>query len=76
MANQITQEDSFMPYNISLTSNKARNICWDDFDINEETPSGASTTHTTHGILIQEVLPTYFEEVELREYTKNQRKKV
>ena len=30
-------------------------MCWDNFDINEETPSGAGTTHTTHGIVIQEV---------------------
>ena len=30
-------------------------MCWDNFDINEETPSGAGTTHTTYGIVIQEV---------------------
>ena len=25
-----------------------------EFDLNEETPSGAGTTHTAHGIIIQE----------------------
>ena len=32
------------------------NFCWDDFDILEETPSGLWTTHSTHGIIIQETL--------------------
>ena len=31
--------------------------CSDNFDINEETPSGAGTTHSTHGIIIQELIP-------------------
>ena len=26
-----------------------------NFDLNEETPTGAGTTHTAHGIIIQEV---------------------
>ena len=30
-------------------------FCWDNFDWNEETPPGAATTHTTHGINIQEI---------------------
>ena len=30
-------------------------MCWDNFDLTEETPSGAGTTHTTHGIVIQEM---------------------
>lgn len=29
-------------------------FCWDNFDMAEETPSGAGTTHSTHGIIIQE----------------------
>lgn len=29
-------------------------LCWDNFDLNEETPSGSGTTHSTHGIMIQE----------------------
>ena len=30
-------------------------FCWDNFDLNEETPSSTGTTHSTHGIVIQEV---------------------
>ena len=30
-------------------------MCWDNFDLTEETPSGAGTTHTAHGIVIQEM---------------------
>ena len=30
-------------------------FCWDNFDLNEETPSGTGTTHSTHGIVIQNV---------------------
>ena len=30
-------------------------MCWDNFELTEETPSGAGTTHTAHGIVIQEM---------------------
>ena len=30
-------------------------LCWDNFDLNEETPSGAGTTHSTHRTVLQEV---------------------
>ena len=30
-------------------------MCWDNFDLNEETPLGAGTTHTAHRIIIQEL---------------------
>ena len=30
-------------------------LCWDNFDLREETPSGTGTTHTAHGIIIQKV---------------------
>jgi len=55
MANQVQQHDSLLPSNISLTGIKVTHLCWDNFDLNEETPSGIGTTHTTHGILVQEV---------------------
>ena len=29
-------------------------FCWDNFDLCEETSSGSGTTHSTHGIIIQE----------------------
>jgi len=46
-----------MPYyhQTSATDNKVSHVCWDNFDLNEEAPSGAATTHTTHGIIIQQV---------------------
>jgi len=53
MANQVQQPDSLLPSNISLTGNKGTHLCWDNFDLNEETPFETGTTHTTHGILLQ-----------------------
>jgi len=55
MANQVKIQDLVLPANISPTDNKVVHLCWDNFDINEETPSGAGTTHSTHGIVIQEL---------------------
>jgi len=56
MCNAIEIRNSVLPSNISMTANKMINMCWDNFDINEETASGAETTHTTHGIVIQELM--------------------
>ena len=53
MANQVQQQHNILPSNIALTGNKVSHLCWDNFDVNEETPSGAGTTHCAHGILIQ-----------------------
>ena len=55
MCSSITADDSVLPPNISLQSNSVIHFCWDNFDLNEETPSGSGTTHSTHGIVIQEV---------------------
>lgn len=55
VANQVQQQSSVIPSCISQIGNKVCYLCWDNFDINEETPSGAGTTHTTHGIVIQEI---------------------
>jgi len=55
MANAVMLQDSILPSNISVTNNKFSHTCWDNFDILEETPSGSGTTHTTHGIIIQEL---------------------
>jgi len=55
MANQVQPENSLLPSNISTTGTKLVHLCWDNFDINEVTSSRAGTTHTTHGILIQEL---------------------
>ena len=37
-------------------NNAVIHLCFDNFDLDEETPSGSGTTHSTHGIVIQEVL--------------------
>jgi hypothetical protein len=56
MAIQEQMQRSVLPSNISLRGNIVSHCCWDNFDIYEETPSGSGTTHTTHGIVIQEVI--------------------
>jgi len=55
MANQVQQQDSVLPSNIATQGNKIVHLCWDNFDLSEETPSGGGTTHSTHGIVVQEV---------------------
>ena len=56
MANQVQQQDSVLPSNIATRGNKLVHLCWDNFYLSEETPTGAGTTHSTHGIVVQEVL--------------------
>ena len=52
------QDGVFEPTNISKGKGFVH-FCWDDNDINEETPSGSGTTHCTNGIIIQwSVQPT------------------
>ena len=46
MAVQDQLQGCLLPSNISLTGNIVTHFCWDNFDINEETPSGSGTTHT------------------------------
>ena len=58
MANALVLSDSVLPSNISATDNKFSHTVWDNFDILEETPSGSGTTHSAHGIVIQEVMET------------------
>ena len=53
--NSVTARSSFLPANISTEHNELVHFRWDNFDLNQETPSGAGTTHTVHGIVIQEV---------------------
>ncbi|GFS21870.1 hypothetical protein ElyMa_003349200 [Elysia marginata] len=44
-----------LPPSIMPDNNLITQFCWDNFDLNEETPSGSGTTHSTHGIVIQEI---------------------
>jgi len=64
MAVHTKSRDSVLPSNISLTGSKIIHTCFDNFDILEETPSGAGTTHSTHGIVIQELEPEVCSAVE------------
>jgi len=58
LAVEVQRTNSVLPSKISPTGNVVSLLCWDNFDINEETPTGSGTTHTTHGIMIQEVPST------------------
>lgn len=54
MCNKIRCNDQVLSSNILTTGNIVSHLCWDNFEINGETPSGSGTTHSTHGIIIQE----------------------
>lgn len=56
MCKHIDERDSVIPSTVSPQRNIVTHLCWDNFDMREETPSGAGTTHTAHGIIIQETL--------------------
>ena len=45
-------------------NNIVTHFCWDNFDLSEETPDGFGTTHSTHGIAIQENSGNKNEQVE------------
>lgn len=57
IANSIESADDILPCNISVGGNLVSQLCWDNFDHNEETRSESETTHITHGILVQESDP-------------------
>jgi len=46
LAYQVQKADSLLPCNISVSQNIVSHLAFDNFDINEETLSGAGTTHT------------------------------
>ena len=55
MCSSIEQRQSAIPPSIVPDQNSFIHLCWDNIDLTEETPSGAGTTHTAHGIVIQEM---------------------
>ena len=55
MCKAIDARQGVIPSTISPNRNLVTHLCWDNFDLTEETPSGAGTTHTAHGIIIPEV---------------------
>ena len=54
MCNNVTDREGMLPATITSTDNIVTHLCWDNFDLNEETSSGSRTTHTAHGNVIQE----------------------
>ena len=54
MCNSTVGRDTVLPTSVSPDNNSITHLCWDNFDLNEETPSGSGTTHSAHGIVIQE----------------------
>ena len=50
---QVNSED--LSPSIMRNNNLITHFCWDNLDLNEETASGAGTTHSTYGIVLQEI---------------------
>ena len=53
--NNGVERSGFIPPTITPINNAVVHLCWDNFYLNEETPSGSGATHTAHGIIIHEV---------------------
>ena len=51
----IVERQSVIASTISPNRSLVTHLCWDNFDLTEETPSGAGKTNTAHGTFIQEV---------------------
>ena len=54
ICDSVTQCGIALPPTIKQEGSIVTHLCWDNFDLAEETPSGSGTTHSTHGIIIQE----------------------
>lgn len=48
--------NSPIPPGIKMQGSEVLHFCWDNFDLNEETASGAGTTYSTHGLVVQETV--------------------
>ena len=64
IAEKIIISDSVLPAEMLTVNNIVTHFCWDNFDLSEETPDGYGTTHSTHGIAIQEHSGNKDEQVE------------
>ena len=53
--NSVMTYNNILSPSISTEHNSVVHLCWDNFDLNEGTPTGTGTTHTAHGIIIKEV---------------------
>ena len=54
IAEHIILSDNVLPHSVLQSSNRFTHYCWDNFDLLEETPTGSGTTHSVHGICLQE----------------------
>ena len=54
IASSINLSNNATPPDILKYENVVTHFCWDNFDLSEETMTGAGTTHSMHGIAIQE----------------------
>ena len=64
--NFVTWSELVLPRNIFRDNNSVIHLCYDNFDLDEEMPSGSGTTHSTHGIVIQDRYihrPTAFSQI-------------
>ena len=50
--NSLLQSNSLLPTKISKEDNATLHFCWDNSDLQEETASGAGTTHSAHDMAI------------------------
>lgn len=55
MCDSITDRVGILPPSMQVEDSKVTHFCWDNFDLTEETTTGTGTTHSAHGIIIQEV---------------------
>ena len=55
MCSSIEQRQSAVHPSVVPDKNSFIHLCWDNFDLIGETPSDAGTTHTAHGIVIEEI---------------------
>ena len=55
MCSSIEQQQSAIPPLVVPDKNSFIHLCLNTFDLTEETPSGAGTTHTAHGPLLFDI---------------------
>lgn len=76
IAENILISDSVLPPTMLQLTNVCTHFCWDNFDLTEETPTGAGTTHSTHGIAIMEHLGKKDIETETARIQKSKRRSI
>ena len=65
-----------LPPTVMRNNNYIIHFCWDNFDLIEDTPTGAGTTHSTHGIVIQELKDAQYSPEETPEIERSRRRSI